>query len=183
MSSIFHDHPVLSVIAMFIVTKSLTYIELLEPYMSILHWLFVTLCVASVGLQMFGRILFRVLFGFVAAFIEGLLVGVERSVRIFGMNGINGIIPRELVEIALRISADPTRRYNDTIDLINEHTTLVQDPETDDKQCSICYGDYVRPVILRRLRCQHMFHPGCIDKWIIQSPTCPICKQGIVLVT
>merc|ERR1712224_282774 len=43
--------------------------------------------------------------------------------------------------------------------------------------CAICFMDYEHGDSARRLRCDHMFHKGCIDEWFARSTTCPLCKS------
>jgi len=45
--------------------------------------------------------------------------------------------------------------------------------------CSICMGEYVVRDKLRRLPCKHYYHKECIDKWLSENKTCPICKHSI----
>lgn len=41
--------------------------------------------------------------------------------------------------------------------------------------CSICTEDFVIPEDVRVLPCNHMFHPACIDPWLLcKSATCPL---------
>jgi hypothetical protein len=41
--------------------------------------------------------------------------------------------------------------------------------------CSICTEDFVIPENVRVLPCNHMFHPACIDPWLLfKSATCPL---------
>lgn len=40
--------------------------------------------------------------------------------------------------------------------------------------CSICQEKSV--VLLRQLNCQHSFHISCIDMWLENNKTCPLCK-------
>lgn len=55
-------------------------------------------------------------------------------------------------------------------------------------RCAIClerYDDDVdasadgRGPELRMLPCMHAFHRPCIDQWLLQRATCPVCKVGI----
>lgn len=46
-------------------------------------------------------------------------------------------------------------------------------------ECNICRESYVGGEALRVLPCMHRFHTACIDRWLAQSRTCPICKHDI----
>lgn len=48
--------------------------------------------------------------------------------------------------------------------------------ESGDRRCPICLEDYVSGATLRRLHCTHQFHKPCLDKWLLQKATCPICQ-------
>ncbi|XP_010541821.1 PREDICTED: RING-H2 finger protein ATL74-like isoform X1 [Tarenaya hassleriana] len=46
-----------------------------------------------------------------------------------------------------------------------------------DTQCSVCLGEYHREDVLRILPyCGHSFHVNCIDIWLQQHSTCPVCR-------
>ncbi|CAM9150282.1 unnamed protein product, partial [Heterosigma akashiwo] len=34
-------------------------------------------------------------------------------------------------------------------------------------------------VLVRRLPCQHYFHPSCIEEWLLTQANCPLCKQEV----
>ncbi|XP_072433423.1 E3 ubiquitin-protein ligase RNF6 isoform X1 [Chiloscyllium punctatum] len=48
------------------------------------------------------------------------------------------------------------------------------------KTCSVCINDYAVGNKLRRLPCAHEFHIHCIDRWLSENSTCPICRQPIL---
>ncbi|XP_060682727.1 E3 ubiquitin-protein ligase RNF6 isoform X2 [Hemiscyllium ocellatum] len=48
------------------------------------------------------------------------------------------------------------------------------------KTCSVCINDYAVGNKLRRLPCSHEFHIHCIDRWLSENSTCPICRQPIL---
>ncbi|EIE26828.1 hypothetical protein COCSUDRAFT_59336 [Coccomyxa subellipsoidea C-169] len=44
-------------------------------------------------------------------------------------------------------------------------------------KCPICLEDFSPGAVLHRLPCTHQFHRDCVDKWLTQKATCPICQQ------
>ncbi|XP_063187557.1 E3 ubiquitin-protein ligase RNF6 isoform X1 [Chroicocephalus ridibundus] len=62
-----------------------------------------------------------------------------------------------------------TRSYGDT------HTENEMS-----KTCSVCINEYVTGNKLRQLPCMHEFHIHCIDRWLSENSTCPICRQPVL---
>lgn len=51
---------------------------------------------------------------------------------------------------------------------------------TEDAQCTICLSDYHGEDALRILPyCGHSFHVTCIDMWLQQHSTCPVCRISL----
>ncbi|KFQ24766.1 E3 ubiquitin-protein ligase RNF6 [Mesitornis unicolor] len=46
--------------------------------------------------------------------------------------------------------------------------------------CSVCINEYVAGNKLRQLPCMHEFHIHCIDRWLSENSTCPICRQPVL---
>ncbi|KDP42229.1 hypothetical protein JCGZ_02959 [Jatropha curcas] len=46
----------------------------------------------------------------------------------------------------------------------------------DELTCSICLEQVNRGELVRSLPCLHQFHTNCIDPWLRQQGTCPVCK-------
>ncbi|KAL8162092.1 hypothetical protein V2J09_013581 [Rumex salicifolius] len=47
-------------------------------------------------------------------------------------------------------------------------------------QCSVCLADYCKEDVLRILpHCGHYFHVNCIDIWLLQNSTCPVCRVSL----
>lgn len=64
-------------------------------------------------------------------------------------------------------------------------TQLVEPGETEvlagEKQrCTVCLEDFMEGAVLRRLPCAHKFHKECIDCWLKQKATCPICQRDCI---
>ncbi|CAL5046096.1 unnamed protein product [Urochloa decumbens] len=53
-------------------------------------------------------------------------------------------------------------------------------PATGWAQCAICLGLVRVGEAVRRLpACGHLFHAGCIDKWLRAHATCPLCRSAV----
>lgn len=48
-----------------------------------------------------------------------------------------------------------------------------------DTDCSICLNQFKEDDFINILECQHQFHQDCLDKWLVNSKTCPICRNLI----
>ncbi|XP_075509770.1 E3 ubiquitin-protein ligase ATL42-like [Primulina tabacum] len=47
-------------------------------------------------------------------------------------------------------------------------------------ECSVCLSKFEDVEILRLLpKCNHVFHIGCIDRWLRKHSTCPLCRRKI----
>ncbi|KAL5569053.1 hypothetical protein UlMin_025628 [Ulmus minor] len=46
----------------------------------------------------------------------------------------------------------------------------------DDLICSVCLEQVNMGELVRSLPCLHQFHASCIDPWLRQQGTCPVCK-------
>lgn len=49
----------------------------------------------------------------------------------------------------------------------------------DELTCSICLEQVNRGELVRSLPCLHQFHSSCIDPWLRQQGTCPVCKLRV----
>lgn len=50
---------------------------------------------------------------------------------------------------------------------------------TENSQCQICFCDYTDGEKLRMLPCFHDYHVKCIDRWLKDNTTCPICRANL----
>eukprot|EP00598_Pedospumella_elongata_P004959 CAMPEP_0184983162 /NCGR_PEP_ID=MMETSP1098-20130426/12483_1 /TAXON_ID=89044 /ORGANISM="Spumella elongata, Strain CCAP 955/1" /LENGTH=351 /DNA_ID=CAMNT_0027506967 /DNA_START=493 /DNA_END=1548 /DNA_ORIENTATION=+ len=47
------------------------------------------------------------------------------------------------------------------------------------RSCSICLEEYTRGDTVRTLPCLHCFHAPCVDHWLREHNTCPVCKHSL----
>ncbi|KAL1460083.1 hypothetical protein WDU94_012022 [Cyamophila willieti] len=50
----------------------------------------------------------------------------------------------------------------------------------DGECCAICIEFYKTSDVVRILPCKHEYHKGCIDPWLLEHRTCPMCKMDIL---
>ncbi|KAH9386371.1 uncharacterized protein NEMAJ01_1267 [Nematocida major] len=51
----------------------------------------------------------------------------------------------------------------------------------DEGQCSICMQNIIAEEIVRKIRCSHAFHSGCVTEWLLKySNECPLCRKEAV---
>ncbi|KAK4279556.1 hypothetical protein QN277_011321 [Acacia crassicarpa] len=63
----------------------------------------------------------------------------------------------------------PTKKYSDGCFAAAENS-----------QCTVCLSDYQGEDVLRILPyCGHFFHAICIDLWLQQHSTCPVCRISL----
>ena len=46
-----------------------------------------------------------------------------------------------------------------------------------DESCSICLEIFRDGMKIAKLRCNHLFHTDCINRWFEVNFTCPLCKR------
>ncbi|KAK5918469.1 hypothetical protein CgunFtcFv8_003232 [Champsocephalus gunnari] len=46
--------------------------------------------------------------------------------------------------------------------------------------CAICLDDFLDGQHLRIISCAHEFHKECVDPWLLQHRTCPLCMHNIM---
>ncbi|KAE8584473.1 hypothetical protein XENTR_v10020980 [Xenopus tropicalis] len=50
----------------------------------------------------------------------------------------------------------------------------------DGDSCAVCIEPYKPSDVVRILTCNHFFHKNCIDPWLLEHRTCPMCKCDIL---
>uniref|UniRef100_A0A0A9G214 RING-type domain-containing protein n=1 Tax=Arundo donax TaxID=35708 RepID=A0A0A9G214_ARUDO len=73
------------------------------------------------------------------------------------------------------VAAFPTRAF-----AAGPRGSAAFDSSDADTQCVVCLAEYEEKDVLRILpSCGHNFHMGCIDMWLEQNSTCPVCRVSL----
>lgn len=52
--------------------------------------------------------------------------------------------------------------------------------ETQEHECCICLQNFMDGEKCRELFCFHVFHQECLDLWILEHQTCPVCRKEYI---
>lgn len=68
------------------------------------------------------------------------------------------------------------------ISKIPQKTVRHGDRELDSEfdQCAVCIESYKTHDVVRTLPCKHVFHKSCVDPWLLDQRSCPMCKLDIL---
>ncbi|XP_049576293.1 RING finger protein 150a isoform X1 [Syngnathus scovelli] len=55
-----------------------------------------------------------------------------------------------------------------------------KETERDFDSCAVCIEPYKPNDVVRVLPCRHVFHKHCVDPWLHDHQTCPMCKMNIL---
>ncbi|XP_041640835.1 RING finger protein 150a [Cheilinus undulatus] len=55
-----------------------------------------------------------------------------------------------------------------------------KETESEFDNCAVCIEGYKPNDVVRILPCRHVFHKHCVDPWLQDHRTCPMCKMNIL---
>ncbi|XP_043112429.1 RING finger protein 148 [Puntigrus tetrazona] len=83
----------------------------------------------------------------------------------------------------LRMQQMEMKRENEkAIAKLEVRTLRTGDPEVDseDVSCVVCTDSFKHHEQVTVLPCRHLYHKKCIEPWLLEHPTCPMCKFHIL---
>lgn len=55
-----------------------------------------------------------------------------------------------------------------------------EETTSDSLMCAVCIDSYKAGEVVTVLTCDHIFHKACIEPWLLERRTCPMCKCDIL---
>jgi hypothetical protein len=86
-------------------------------------------------------------------------------------------VPSSSIDPATSANLSPLTRHASAPTSIGATTSILSQPT-----CPICLDDFeANETQVRELPCRHIFHPDCIDTFLLRnSSLCPMCKQSVL---
>lgn len=50
-----------------------------------------------------------------------------------------------------------------------------------DYECLICLDEFNQGQQIITIKCGHIYHKTCIDKWFLKKKTCPLCDEQLTI--
>ncbi|CRK96721.1 CLUMA_CG010039, isoform A [Clunio marinus] len=73
-----------------------------------------------------------------------------------------------------------TNKAKEALKKIPTKTIKTLSKELESDCCAVCIEAYRLNDVLRSLPCKHDFHKNCIDPWLLEHHTCPLCKARVL---
>nr|XP_048273608.1 E3 ubiquitin-protein ligase RLIM-like [Myodes glareolus] len=104
--------------------------------------------------------------------------GPHRAPVIFDEGGSSSFF--SLDQFFLLNENDNSQRRGLTKEQIDNLTVRSFEESDALKTCSVCFREYTTGNKLRKLPCSHEYHIYCIDRWLLENSTCPICRRAVL---
>ena len=106
------------------------------------------------------------------------VVSHQRSLLPLYLSMVDRDFGPEDYERLIRLDDDNLRRGVDEAELA-KCTTTFKTTRDARVHCCVCMEDCADGEDGRRLRCSHEFHAACVDRWLRDNRSCPVCKDDV----
>ena len=48
-------------------------------------------------------------------------------------------------------------------------------------ECLICLDEFYQGQRVTMIKCGHLYHKPCIDKWFLKKQACPLCDEQLTI--
>ncbi|OIW13557.1 hypothetical protein TanjilG_29298 [Lupinus angustifolius] len=110
------------------------------------------------------------LMGFFTIYTRHCTDGPSNNMRIHGVE----IRPR-------KVARGIDRALIETFPILEYSEVKIHKIGKEALECAICLCEFEDSDTLRLIpKCDHVFHPECIDEWLSSHSTCPVCRANLI---
>ncbi|KAJ8029740.1 hypothetical protein HOLleu_29212 [Holothuria leucospilota] len=96
---------------------------------------------------------------------------------VWGEGGLDTIITQLLNNVE---GQGPPPASKDDIDKLETiKLTAADTAASSSNECPVCKDDFSIGDEVKKLPCEHIFHPDCVVTWLKMHNTCPVCRRAI----
>lgn len=103
----------------------------------------------------------------------------------FNITNMSDVSNNDFLEINIEFQIIENNKYfkncNEINNILGNAIKIKKNDSIIKENCLICMENYKISELKRELPiCKHYFHKKCIDKWIKNKASCPICRDELI---
>ena len=102
------------------------------------------------------------------------IITMDSLLQVLQVASVGGNLQRygNLQDVAVGLDPNDLDKLNSGL-----YKDLIQSNKHKLDMCSICFEQFNDEEECRELKCNHMFHQKCVDTWLTEHITCPVCRE------
>ena len=102
------------------------------------------------------------------------IITMDSLLQVLQVASVGGNLQRygNLQDVAVGLDPNDLDKLNSGL-----YKDLIQSNKNKLDMCSICFEQFNDDEECRELKCNHMFHQKCVDTWLEEHVTCPVCRE------
>ena len=102
------------------------------------------------------------------------IITMDSLLQVLQVASVGGNIQRygNLQDVTVGLDPNDLDKLNSGL-----YKDLIQSNKHKLDMCSICFEQFNDEEECRELKCNHMFHQKCVDTWLTEHITCPVCRE------
>lgn len=101
------------------------------------------------------------------------------SIAYFGFISVNRLYSLRMHRRAEKMLKSEAKKAIGRLE-VRKLKTGDEETNCESKVCAVCIESYKAGDVVTVLTCDHLFHKGCIEPWLLERRTCPMCKCDIL---
>jgi hypothetical protein len=90
---------------------------------------------------------------------------------------MDDILMEQVMRESLETQPDLEKTDKNLIISSQSFSSLSNEIQKDNKECSICITEYDNDDFISITNCNHIFHTDCIKEWAKYKTDCPVCRE------